>query len=289
MEVRTSDNGKAILGYLGPALVIAGLFLPAISTKGWPNISMNFFDLSAGSSVFIIILAIAIAFFNHEKKYPVMRGTSLGIVAILAVNLVMLYSKQSSLSKEAWGLGRMVAEYISLGWGWGPLFAGVGLSFFASNNSVDKNPVQFVPTETEKIADIDLVLASLKYRDTLDKVQNSLGEPELVQVLDMKDSTGCNLFIYEVSGLRLHVAEGSSWIMNIETFALQYSSARGVKVGDLKHVVMEKYGQPDEVRDYGGCIRLVYAHPERPIENIAFNIDVEANIVTSVSVNVEWD
>jgi ABC-type multidrug transport system permease subunit len=108
-----------ILGIIGAALLILGLFLPIVSFMGF---GVSYFDgiraspAQAWSGVLLLLLGIASLYCALTYKYKILIATGVVSLCLLALDFFRLRSALSN-STEAADSADQLAAMVSIGWG----------------------------------------------------------------------------------------------------------------------------------------------------------------------------
>lgn len=146
----------------------------------------------------------------------------------------------------------------------------------------------------EALSEKDYVIAGLKIMDSLKQVQSSMGELKLVKT-EKDEISHLTIRTYEGKGVKMTLAnygqdKQPDWrLWFVEISSSGYPTFRGVKVGDRKEKVREKYGAPEHPGEYkkDGRKYLLWDYADmdpKVMKSIAFRIDKEKGVVTSISI-----
>lgn len=130
-----------ILGIIGSALLIIGIFLPIISFMG--ILTFSFWTFIAGSlpgedptgmvtifriiGIVILLLGIVSLVLTLKNNYKPLLGTgivALGILVFVFIKLQSLFSQASEAASGGGDMGRQMAGGVGMGWGFYVLVLG---------------------------------------------------------------------------------------------------------------------------------------------------------------------
>lgn len=136
-------NKAPLVGYLGSAIMAAGVFCPLVSIPIAGSI--NYFKNGEGDGTFLLFLAAASVAAIFWKRFKFLIVTGGAAIAILTFDLWNFFHKMS-LSKADMqremagnpfgGLAEVAMQSIQLQWGWAVMFAGAAMlivAWFLSN------------------------------------------------------------------------------------------------------------------------------------------------------------
>jgi ABC-type multidrug transport system permease subunit len=109
-----------ILGIIGSALLILGLFLPIISFLGF---GVSYFDgiksspAQAWSGILLLLLGIASLYCALTNKYKILIATGAVSLGLLILDFFRLKSALANSSGEAGDYADRIASAVSIGWG----------------------------------------------------------------------------------------------------------------------------------------------------------------------------
>lgn len=117
------------LGLVGALLLAVGTFLPVLSIPLGGTIT--YFNNGQGDGVFALVLAVVAGLlaFRAVRWLWIPGGLAL---LLLAYSFVNVQSKIADIQASSTGLGSVLANGVSLQWGWVILALGAGLIFGAS-------------------------------------------------------------------------------------------------------------------------------------------------------------
>lgn len=113
-------NNK-ILGIVGSALLIVGIFLPVVSVMGL--ISLSYFDaikaspVQAWSGVLLLLLGIVSLLMALSNKTKALIATGLVSLLLLILDFFRLKNALSNAPAEAGDFADQMASAVSIGWG----------------------------------------------------------------------------------------------------------------------------------------------------------------------------
>lgn len=110
-----------ILGLIGSALLILGIFLPIVSVMGLINFS--YFDLirldtgTFFTGIILLLLGIGSLLLSLKNMYKALIATGVVSLALLAFDFFRIKSAMSEGASTGGGTGAQMAEAASIGWG----------------------------------------------------------------------------------------------------------------------------------------------------------------------------
>jgi hypothetical protein len=110
-----------ILGIIGSALLILGIFLPIVSVMGL--ISISYFQaiqaspVQAWTGLLLLLLGIASLVCALTNRYKILIATGVVSLCLLALDFVRLKSALGSAPPDAGEFGQQMASSVSIGWG----------------------------------------------------------------------------------------------------------------------------------------------------------------------------
>lgn len=109
-----------ILGIIGAALLVIGIFLPIVSVMGL--ISISYFDAikaspaQAWSGLLLLLLGIISLFMAVTNKFKILIATGAFALILLIVDFFRLKNALSNTPAEAGELADQIASSVSIGW-----------------------------------------------------------------------------------------------------------------------------------------------------------------------------
>lgn len=132
-------NKKLIIGIIGSAVLLIGVFAPVIALPIIGN--LNYFQNSKMDSTILMFLGIASLALTFLKRYKWLLLTSIGSIGVMIysfTNFKIRAAKASSMLEPKLiddpfrELGRLSLHFAQLQWGWAVLLAGAVLIIVAA-------------------------------------------------------------------------------------------------------------------------------------------------------------
>ena len=120
---------RKTLGFIGCALLAAGVFTPIVSLP--VSGDMNYIDNAQGDGIIVLALAaVAAGLLFTERLKPVLY-TGIAAALVLAYTFINFQVRLSQMKEEIadsplGGLAEMAMQSVQLKWGWVVLVAGAG-------------------------------------------------------------------------------------------------------------------------------------------------------------------
>lgn len=139
----------------------------------------------------------------------------------------------------------------------------------------------------------DYSIASLKPGDNLSKVKSIFKDLKKTSTYT-NEIANCPVGVYENKDVKLDIAsyDKETCLWAIEVFSSKYPTYRGVKVGDDKQIIIDKYGKATftDIFDIKGKEYLAWFYEDmKTMKRILFKIDKKTNKIYSISVSMIID
>lgn len=145
----------------------------------------------------------------------------------------------------------------------------------------------------DSFTDSDYELAGIKFMDSLEEVEDTLGPLILVDSY-FNEIASCDVNIYKAKDVKVSITSfGEGQVWSIEVFSPNYSTFRGIKVGNSVAKVIDKYGEPDfkdSFEDKNGKSFSYWSYENmEDMKRLIFKVDNVKNVVWSIAAGMIID